>query len=556
MKQSQKFYRLIPKIRKILNSQNSASKKETKEVESENILSNQETANLTKSSLKDKSVIKEEKRVDTPKKQPLKIKSFYEYFNDYSKEQINIILKNLSEKEKSLIITMYGKDLSNPVPARLSYEQTIDFCKVLIPKIRDLLDNQNINIKSKKIRSIYGYFKDYPKEQIDTVLENLSEEEKELIVARYGEDLNNPVSGKLNKEQINKFYNILIPKIRRLLAGPNKRSQKRKTIYEYFNGYSKEQIDTVLENLSKEDQALLRGRYGDDLNNPVPSKLNKKQLNKFYNNLILKINKLLASQSSTIKTKENILNNEESNNSTKSFLKEENANNEKGEKVDMTKRTTKKIRSIYEYFDSYSKEQIDNVLKNLSEEEQALLRARYGEDLNNPVPGKLSLTQQQKFYSGLIAKIRRRLSKQNTEVRKNNEKIKQEEKAVVENTAENCNKQDITNKENVPIKQDIKVMSEDDYTEMLELLRTPIFEQTINTLSIKESAIVALKLGYIDGKCFSDEYIAEFLKIEKTEIKEITKKVLLLYKENLNKFVDHAIETVTEQPRKLSKKIK
>lgn len=222
----------------------------------------------------------------------------------------------------------------------------------------------------------------------------------------------------------------------------------------------------------------------------------------------------------------------------------------------MTKRTTKKIRSIYEYFDSYSKEQIDNVLKNLTKEEQALLRARYGEDLNNPVPGKLSLTQQQKFYSGLIAKIRRRLSKQNTEVRKNNEKIKPEEKAVVENTAENCNKQDITNKENVPIKQDIKVMSEDDYTEMLELLRTPIFEQTINTLSIKESAIVALKLGYIDGKCFSDEYIAEFLKIEKTEIKEITKKVLLLYKENLNKFVDHAIETVTEQPRKLSKKIK
>ena len=217
----------------------------------------------------------------------------------------------------------------------------------------------------------------------------------------------------------------------------------------------------------------------------------------------------------------------------------------------MTKRTTKKIRSIYEYFDSYSKEEIDNVLKNLTKEEQALLRARYGDDLNNPVPGKLSPTQQQKFYSGLIAKIRRHLSKQNTEVRKNNEKIKPEEnilnteeKVVVENIPENCNK------------QDIKVMSEDDYTEMLELLRTPIFEQTINTLSIKESAIVALKLGYIDGKCFSDEYIAEFLKIEKTEIKEITKKVLLLYKENLNKFVDHAIETVTEQPRKLSKKIK
>ena len=43
---------------------------------------------------------------------------------------------------------------------------------------------------------------------------------------------------------------------------------------------------------------------------------------------------------------------------------------------------------------------------------------------------------------------------------------------------------------------------------------------------------------------------------QKIEVKEITKKVLLLYKENLNKFIDHVIETVTEQPRKLSKKIK
>ena len=490
MKQSKKFYRLIPKIRKRLNSQNSTLKTETEEVESENILINQETANLTKSSLKDKSVINEkEKRMDIQKKYPSQIKGFYEYFNGYSKGQIDIILKNLSEKEKSLIITIYGKDLSNPVPGRLSYEQTIDFCKVLIPKIRELLAGQNIKIKPKKIRSIYEYFEDYPKEQIDNILKNLSEEEKELIVARYGKDLNNPVSGKLSYEQLNKFYNDLIPKI----------------------------------------------------------------------------SKLLVSQNSTIKieTKENILNNEEMNNSTKSFLEEKNIINEKGEKVDMTKRTTKKIRSIYEYFDSYSKEEIDNVLKNLSEEDQALLRARYGDDLNNPVPGKLSPTQQSKFYSGLITKIKRHLSKQSIETSKNNEKIKPEEnilnteeKVVVENTPENCNKQDIKNEENTTIKQDVKVMSEDDYIEMLELLRTPIFEQTINTLSIKESAIVALKLGYIDGKCFSDEYIAECLKIEKTEIKEITKKVLLLYKENLNKFVDHAIETVTEQPRTLSKKIK
>ena len=43
-----------------------------------------------------------------------------------------------------------------------------------------------------------------------------AEEEKTLITLRYGEDLNNPVSSKLSKEQITKFYGSLIPKIKKL----------------------------------------------------------------------------------------------------------------------------------------------------------------------------------------------------------------------------------------------------------------------------------------------------------------------------------------------------
>lgn len=66
---------------------------------------------------------------------------------------------------------------------------------------------------------------------------------------------------------------------------------------------------------------------------------------------------------------------------------------------------------------------------------------------------------------------------------------------------------------------------------MLELLRTPTFTEMMSVLTAKESIIISLKLGYVDGKYFSTESIAQFLGIEEKEVIEATKKVLLLYKE-------------------------
>ena len=86
-----------------------------------------------------------------------------------------------------------------------------------------------------------------------------------------------------------------------------------------------------------------------------------------------------------------------------------------------------------------------------------------------------------------------------------------------------------------------------DCVKMLELLRTPTFTQMMSVLTAKESIIISLKLGYVDGKYFSTESIAQFLGIEETEVIETTKKVLLLYKENINSFLDSIIEVATDQ---------
>ena len=90
---------------------------------------------------------------------------------------------------------------------------------------------------------------------------------------------------------------------------------------------------------------------------------------------------------------------------------------------------------------------------------------------------------------------------------------------------------------------------------MLELLRSPKFSKMLNKYSAKEKMIISLKLGYIDGKCFSTDAISEFLDIPEQEIISLTQKVLLEYQEMINSIFEGTIKMVTEkQEEKVFKK--
>ena len=95
--------------------------------------------------------------------------------------------------------------------------------KESLDKLREnmqLLENGMEAIKDdnckKKLRTIYELLSDYTREEINEMIEELSDEDKELLRLRYGNDLDNPVST-IDYEQRNKFYGVLIPKMRRLL---------------------------------------------------------------------------------------------------------------------------------------------------------------------------------------------------------------------------------------------------------------------------------------------------------------------------------------------------
>lgn len=243
-----------------------------------------------------------------------------------------------------------------------------------------------------------------------------------------------------------------------------------------------------------------------------------------------------------------------------------------------TNRKMKKLQTIYEYFKDYTREQVDEMLIKLSEEERALIILRYGEDLDNPVQLKLTKEDNYRFYGLLVPKMKRLLAnpygyygkrgrKTNNLQQKSieNEIIDKQSQETVLATEEQASVTSVhetreeveaelvskkeTKEESIQVAKSDEVsndITKDDCLKMLELLRTPTFTEMMSILTAKESIIISLKLGYVDGKYFSTESIAQFLGIEEKEVIEATKKVLLLYKENINSFLDNIIKVVTD----------
>lgn len=202
----------------------------------------------------------------------------------------------------------------------------------------------------------------------------------------------------------------------------------------------------------------------------------------------------------------------------------------------------------------------------------------YGEDLDNSVQLKLTKENSYRFYGLLVPKMKRLLANPYGYHKKRGRKPNNSQQKSIENEvigkqsqenvliteeqtsvtpvhekreeveAELVSKKE-TKEESIQIAKSDEVsndITKDDCMKMLELLRTPTFTEMMSVLTAKESIIISLKLGYVDGNYFSTESIAQFLGIEETEVIETTKKVLLLYKENINSFLDNIIKVVTD----------
>ena len=309
-----------------------------------------------------------------PRRRKVKLKTLYELLGDYSREQVDAILEKLSEEDRVLIELRYGGNLDNPVYTKMSPNDEKKFYNLLLRKMKRMLFEFNEEKKLNEIVPLYELLGDYPREQVDAMLEVLPEEDKELIKTIYE---GNVVD---NSKEIQKSYGMLVRKMRKMLSGPNgdKKPRKLRTIYELLSKYSREQVDAVLEELPEEDKVLITDIYGDDLMNPVYTVLGPEEEQKFYNGPLRKMRRILSDK------------------------------NKEG----------RHGKTIYELLGDYPREQVDIILEMLPEKDRILIWDRYGDDLTDPIYKRLDPKQCQKFYCTLIPKMKKKLAKFNGKIEK------------------------------------------------------------------------------------------------------------------------------------------
>ena len=194
------------------------------------------------------------------------------------------------------------------------------------------------------------------------------------------------------------------------------------------------------------------------------------------------------------------------------------------------------LKSIYEYFDDFSREDVDSVLDDLNEFDKKLVFLRYGEDLDNPVSTTLFGEEEtKKFYGALVPRMRKKLYALQEEAKPNNK---------------NNIKQDVFLTESL-----VTELNRDEYTKLIQILKKPDVIGVMTGLSMKEKIIVSLRLGYVDGKHFSVDAISEFLGLSNHDILKTSVEFMTKHSDKvdsiLNKAMDFAFDSDTSSSSKI-----
>lgn len=208
--------------------------------------------------------------------------------------------------------------------------------------------------------------------------------------------------------------------------------------------------------------------------------------------------------------------------------KKDSSKSSKTSKSNSTNSSTRKLPTIYDYFKYNTKEQVNSVISRLSIEEQHLVRLGFGNDLNNPSISELNDEGKIRFYQIVVPKMKRMLIEEDEKILASNPVEEFQPPLSKLLVAEGYNQLIVKDQYNEEI-------TEQDYNKVLVLLKTPEFIKLTRIINIQQTIIIILKLGYIDGKHFSNKVIANFLKIDEEQVEYNIQRsinVLRVYYEN------------------------
>ncbi len=451
-------------------------------------------------------------------------------------EEIREKLSILSDRQRQVIILRFGLDGQEPRTlqeigdiigctrenVRLMELKILKKLKRSMYKWSDkkIIFNSNMpdhNCPYRSRDNIYDYFREYSKEEIDKVIEELNDRALTILHMRYGDDFANPIlDGNLAEKDRNYLKNCVFPRIKRKLK-QNRNNKISKGMFltnetPVIPTDNKEKLTTLLEQQNLDNEKVNRERKNNITNEHIKKlETGVKKMNELEN----------------IETRQ--------------------------------KRKNKKSRSnIYDYFSEYEKSVIDEVIEGLDEKSLMVLHIKYGEDFANPVNGTLS-EDDKKFIQGCVfPKIKRRLMKKKTIAIK--EEIAPDDKKTISFNDESSLLVDKTysDKENTEINE-LKIESEnnimDEYIKTLEIFNGDKFKEITKTKSIKEIIVLSLAFGYVDDKYFFANSIANFLGMEQEEVTTIIKSGVAEYKEKLDEIIDQSLDKMTEAGKEENSKV-
>lgn len=305
-----------------------------------------------------------------------KVKNLYSRLEGYSKEEVDLIIKALSLKEQQILVRAYDQD-GNPTSAFFDMDnKDKQYISNLFLKIKKYLRLGNtLNLGGNcNVKNFYNRFKVFSKEEIDRRIKYLPLKDQQFLASVYDKD-GNPTNKfyELSSEEKKHITNLIL-KIKRYLkpryALDAPYGRKRKNFYNRFNGFSKEEIDIKVKELSLEEQQFIACIY-DSTGKMIVNALSKNSERRI-NYLVVKIKNSLQIQEDSKKAQAAL---------------ENNADN------------------FYTNFESYDKKQVDEAKRSLPISYQELLNSIYDERGNLRV-SKMKLTSDiQKALAFIVKNI-------------------------------------------------------------------------------------------------------------------------------------------------------
>lgn len=254
---------------------------------------------------------------------------------------------------------------------------------------------KNESISSLHLFDIFDQF-GYTREEVFSIISTLKNEDKKRLEQKNGNNLFNPETSRYMTEREKYLYiTETLPKIKRLLEekyghreiilpkhseDDEDIAQIPKSIYERFEKYSKEEILFILPELSEPDKQKVKSFNGRYFENPVNlSNFNQKIIDTYENitisNIIVLLTKYYGNRKKEKINQVAISSKPQEKIQTKIHL-------EPVKEEDNMRKLT-----IYEYFEqhNYTKEQVKEIMKTLTEKQIETIKKKNGQNLDNPV---------------------------------------------------------------------------------------------------------------------------------------------------------------------------